>query len=758
MSAFPDSVRWFSTVLLVTLACAPVARLLAARLPDRGAFIASPIGLLTMIWPIWFLASVSPVPFTTAGLWITTAVVAAVGWGVLYRNGGVDRAWLAHLAVAQLIALVAFAGYIWLRGYTPQINSTEKPMDMALLASSARATEMPPPDPWMAGETINYYYLGYLQHGSLARMSGVPTWVGFNLALATVFAMSITTAAGLGYNIVRTKFGLRLAIAAGALTSFLVVLAGNLKAPLEFVRNPESTWNTFWWQGIGWQSSRVVVDNSEGITINEFPSFSFILGDLHPHVMALPFTMVALTIAINLLYRPQIESGSKLTVYGPIALSGAVIGSLYPLNSWDYPTYLLAAIVALLFAYGWTKPALFRILALGVASIAAWIPFWVTFVPFAGGNEEDISDTVRAIPVLGRIATTVSTYSGNRTSAGEFLTIFGLPWLIAVVILGIEIGRRGRGKAIKVPRSAVVISIVVSIVALGLPAPVLILAGAPVAAALWLLINRDPDDLELPIITSLIAAGFALVLVTEFFYIRDDFGNRMNTLFKVYYQVWTLIGVAAAISLIRLWRYSSRSPRGSGLLGIAFAALFLIGGAYPVISAETWTEWQGPRDWKGLDASAYIDRTAPDDLASIHWLNENAEEGDVVLEAPGCSYTVNSGVPTGRIATFTGVPNIMGWTGHERQWRGGQPRLLTDIGERVQEIQTLYADPSDIALLDRYGVTLLYIGSFERNGTDQCESAGPFAAVMESGYPGEGWNEVFSSGDSRIYRRISQTQ
>ena len=753
MSAFPDSVRWFSTVLMVTLACAPVARLVAARLPDRGAFIATPIGLLSVVWPIWFLASISPVPFTSTGLWITTIVIAAAGWGLLFKQRGIDRSWLIHLLVAQAIALIAFAGYIWLRGYTPQINSTEKPMDMALLASSARSTEMPPPDPWMAGETINYYYLGYLQHGSLSRMSGVPTWVGFNLALATVFSMSVTAAAGLGYNIVRAKFGLRLAVAAGALTTFLVVVAGNLRAPLEFVRNPGETWETFWWQGIGWQSSRVVVDNSEGITINEFPSFSFILGDLHPHVMALPFTLVALVMAINLLQRPEHEPESRLLIYGPTALSGAVIGALYPLNSWDYPTYLVAAIAALLISFGWNKRALYRILTLGIASVVAWIPFWLTFVPFAGGNEEDISETVRSIPVLGRLATTVSTYSGSRTSAGEFLTIFGLPWFIAMAILAIEIGRRSQGRPIRVSRTTVVVAIIVAVVALGLPAPVLVLAGAPMAAALWLLTSWDPDDLELPIIASLIAAGFSLVLVTEFFYIRDDFANRMNTLFKVYYQVWTMIGVAAAISLIRLWRYASDRPWGRRVLGAVFAAVLLIGVAYPVISAKTWTEWQGPRDWNGLDASAYIERTAPDDLAAILWLNDNAEDGDVVLEAPGCSYTVNSGVPTGRIATFTGVPNIIGWTGHERQWRGGQPILLNEIGRRVQDVQAFYSDPTDSALLDRYGVTLLYVGSFEINGTDQCDTAGPFASVTEPGFPGEAWTEVFSSGESKIFRR-----
>jgi uncharacterized membrane protein len=333
--------------------------------------------------------------------------------------------------------------------------------------------------------------------------------------------------------------------------------------------------------------------------------------------------------------------------------------------------------------------------------------------------------------------------------------VFGVPWLIAVLALALEVVRASRAGGAKVPREFTVAGVVLFVLAIGIPAPVLVLAGVPLAAALWLLARPAADDPERMIIAALFAAGFGLILITEFFYIQDVFNGRLNTLFKVYYQVWTLFGVAAAISCIRIWRLGAGRPGTRPALAAGVIVALLLGTAYPVISAKGWTEWQGPREWTGLDGAAYLDEIAPDDLAAIEWLTNNAEEEDVVLEAPGCSYEVNGGEPTSRVAAFTGVPTVIGWAGHERQWRGGQDDLYNEIDPRRQEVEAMFAAPGDPANFDFRGVTLLFVGTFERDGTPACELAGPFPAVNDASYPGPGWTEVFASGDTRIYRRES---
>ena len=204
-----------------------------------------------------------------------------------------------------------FAAYVWLRGFTPQILGTEKPMDVAFLASSMRAVAMPPPDPWFAGEPINYYYLGYLLHGVVGRLADVPPEIGFNLALATVFSTTVVATFGLAWNLLSTWAGRVLAVSGAAFAAFAVAMAGNLHAPLRLLQDAPATISAGWWagDGIGWRSSRIVCDGPRvknecpfpaTETINEFPFFSFLLGDLHPHVMALPYSLVAIGLAWNL--------------------------------------------------------------------------------------------------------------------------------------------------------------------------------------------------------------------------------------------------------------------------------------------------------------------------------------------------------------------------------------------------------------------------------------------------------------------------
>ena len=153
--------------------------------------------------------------------------------------------------------------------------------------------------PWFAGEPINYYYVGYLLYGAVGRLSGVAPEIGFNLALATVFSTTAVAAFGVAWNAIRPWLGPRPAVAGGLFAIFAVASSGNLYA-WRLIQDPSSTVSAWWWDsitGIGWRSSRIVCDGARvdnrcpfpaTETINEFPFFSFLLGDLHPHLMALP--------------------------------------------------------------------------------------------------------------------------------------------------------------------------------------------------------------------------------------------------------------------------------------------------------------------------------------------------------------------------------------------------------------------------------------------------------------------------------------
>jgi YYY domain-containing protein len=783
MSWFDEIARWYLVTLAAGLAVAPLCAWLFRRIPGHGAFFARPVGLLAVVWPVWFLAGISPFPYRDLTLVLAWIAVAAASWSVAWRYRFLSSEWLRPWLAAEATFLIAFLAFLWFKGYVPKIAGTEKPMDAAFLSATMRATDMPPADPWMAGETINYYYLGYLINGTIARIADLPSWIAFNLALASVFAMSVAAAAGLAWGLVRSNFGPRVAVAAGAFAAFLIMIAGNMRGPIELLRDRDYTWNTFWYQNIGWRSSRVIVDNGQsldGETIQEFPSFSFVLGDLHPHVHALPFTIVILALAVSLFRRVHADwDPFAWRNWGEFVATGLILGALYPLNSWDFPTYGVAIAVALAFSTGLNWDWVQQIVVLGVVAVVAWSPFWVSFVPFSGPGNQDLT----SIPGLRFIQKNLAGYSGERTSAGEYLTVWGLLWAIAMVFLIVETiatwPERSEPAADAPPqppymRGAIVAAVLIFVlIAMAIPAPVLVLAGIPIALAarlIWLRMDGARDLTML--VCVLYAAGWGITVLTEFFYIRDVFNSRFNTLFKIYYQVWTLLGIAAAIAIALLWqRAAASAPRRSALTA-ALAVGFAAGLVYPVVSIKTWFDYLNPsRDWAGLDGLAphgteafILDPANPvgntgksrDDVSAIRWLNEHARPGDVILEAAGCGYTINGELPTSRFSAFTGVPTVIGWNGHEGQWRGGQPDLLAQIDPRAGDVSSMFGDPDPVAnpLFDQYGITLLVVGDLEKYGVndEDCTRAGPYESITVPGYPGEGWTLVYD-GQTKIYRR-----
>jgi uncharacterized membrane protein len=253
--------------------------------------------------------------------------------------------------------------------------------------------------------------------------------------------------------------------------------------------------------------------------------------------------------------------------------------------------------------------------------------------------------------------------------------------------------------------------------------------------------------------TGLYALGFALLIGTEFLYIQDLFATRMNTIFKVYYQVWTIFAVATAISIVVLWR--EIRPRAFARPAVAaFSTVAVLAGlVYPIVASRQWTDHF--QEWRGLDGMAYVEGFAPDEVAAIEWLLANAAPDDVILEAAGCSYGYTGGVPHNRASAFTGIPTVIGWGWHESQWRNGTPEQLA-IGPRQTDVRNLYEEPTE-SLLDRYDITLLYVGNVERLESPRCDSTGPYPAVDSPSFPGPGWEPVFTSGEVAIYRRTPVT-
>src|SRR5215217_8659883 len=329
------ALRFFVLIEVLGLAATPLAAVAFARLPGRGVAFAKPLGLLLATWLVWIGGSLGVIP-NGLGAWIGAVVVLAAAGALAWRRlrpplwDADGRRWLLW---SEGLALAAFAVMALLVAYSPDVWQTEKPMDMAFLNAAGGAETFPPEDPWMAGEDLNYYYLGHLMAAGLVRLTGVAPDVGYNLAVATFFALSVVAAFGLAGALAGR-------VSAGLWGVGLCILAGTLGAGLELLREGGPL------RGYDWFGASRVIEG----TINEFPAFSFTLADLHAHVMAIPFSLLALAFGLQLAVAgppppPRPQAALELV------LTAIAVGTLYAINAWSFPVVaglvLLGAVVRL---------------------------------------------------------------------------------------------------------------------------------------------------------------------------------------------------------------------------------------------------------------------------------------------------------------------------------------------------------------------------------------------------------------------------
>jgi uncharacterized membrane protein len=271
----------------------------------------------------------------------------------------------------------------------------------------------------------------------------------------------------------------------------------------------------------------------------------------------------------------------------------------------------------------------------------------------------------------------------------------------------------------------------------------LLLFGAWTLQILWRVLNTDePNRMDAAALVC-VAIGLFVLVLTEVVYIRDAFDGganyRMNTVFKFYYQAWVLLGLGGAYGAYRAWHVlRGYFPPAYSLSAAAVLALGALGAAVQTVNIPNYVVYAA--GVQSLDGSAWLQQTAPGDYAAIRWLRGHAGGNPVVLEAEGPEYLVSG--PFGRISTFSGLPTVMGWAGHEDQWRPGN----ADIGVRVTDVHTIYSTPDPVIarrLLRQYGVRFVVVGSMERQAYGSSPSGlAKFPRFMKP---------VFSSAGTTIY-------
>jgi uncharacterized membrane protein len=714
----------------------------------------------------------------------------------------------------------------------------EKFMEIAFLNATLESAEFPPHDPWLSGFAISYYYFSYVMMAVMTRLSGVLSGIGFELYDALTFALTVTGAFGVVYDMVASRTSgastERQPVRYGLLGSLFVAVMGNLEGLLEALYAkgllPDSFWrwidipnlieagrvtgalypgHGWWW----WRASRVLRDRNllgEPMPLNpidEFPFFSFLLGDNHPHVLALPFVLLAIALALNLLRR-QWEPARSEEHPGPAAwwhpaayaldcdwgLFAAYalgLGALGFLNTWDFPIYLGLVVLA----YGAGRytatgeplsSVLQRMLVLGVSLILAgallYLPFYVGFSSQASGVLPYLLPPTRLAQyllmfgpfvfvaawfLLAQLLTSADRRQALISAAQSWVVVAALPLVALILVLSLvvltEPGRQFIQDLLSDPQIQQIVGSsgpgpalrAILLARLRDPWLFLTLSVLIAVAAVHILRPQRGRNASRPIAPSdqfaalLFLCGLGLTFVVEFLYLRDTFGVRMNTIFKFYYQAWVMLGCASAYGV--WWVLRDVEGRLGDTVQTAFligtASLVAAGMVYPFMAS--YSRVQGFETEPNLNGAINIARSHPDDWAAIEWLRANAGSSvPVILEAPGGSYAYE-----GRISAFTGYPAVLGWALHESQWRGN----YVEQGKREPDVQAIYTTGDDqlaLDLLHRWDVDYVIVGPPERSYVEElCSAPERQCAPAESLQKFDSLlNTVFEQGRTTVYR------
>ncbi len=774
-------VAWLLAVEAIYLASLPLALYLFRPLPDRGMVLARILGLLAVSYVAWLAVSLGWTTFSRSAILVGFAAVASLSWVALAAAWQDTVAFLRArwrlLLLGEIVFLAAFLAFVAVRAGNPDLwhpyRGGEKPMELAYLNAVVRSTLMPPYDPWFAGGYLNYYYWGYFVVAVLVRITSIVPTTAFNLAVPLFFALTLTGAYSLVYNLAEGVRGPReiyrdggelppgppwrrwvgriLAsgrspVCAGLLGGLLVAVMGNLDGVVQLA---QGVWKTaVLGQGFPafdfWRSSRLVpslpsVDPSPlafwlpdpasaaaemSPHITEFPFFTFLFADLHPHLMVIPFTLLAAGLGLALAVGFS-RARPPWTVAVGVVLAVS-LGALGAINSWDYPAYLLLT-WALLGLAAWSRAgsAAARLgwwcaLAAGVTvlSLLAFYPFHQNYETFDAG-------------------VAVSRW---RTPLDRYLGIHGLFMFIVITFLvATLLPPRTRGASWRTlvawhparlvaaqPWDAALLAL--ALLAVGFFA----LAGYWTAAVLltlllltarvaWrVLTGAEPAPAKqfrlVPLV--LLALALSIGIGLDLVRLQGDIG-RMNTLFKYYLEAWVLLGLASSALLAHLTLGGFFRRRWAAGLWLGALGLLLASGLiYTVLGTRARLADRFALLPPTLDGAAYMAQAVRTeegkpvalrgDLAAIRWLQDNVAGSPVVLEAHHEQYRWN-----GRISSYTGLPTVLGWPWHQIQQRTPYEMAIRKRAADVAEMYNTLDMSQAEALLRQYEVQYIVVGELE---------------------------------------------
>ncbi len=650
---------WWLNLTILGLVFLPLTFILFKKFKDGGYIFSKIIGIGILSYSVFIISLLKVFPFSFYSIFFFLSIFLAINLYLVKRFSLFKELikiynWMIFEEILFLFSLITWA---YIRSFSPEINGLEKFMDFGFINSILRSSYFPPKDIWFPPFAINYYYFGHLYTAVLTKMSFIPSQITYNLSIATLFALTLTSSFSIGLNVIKTN-KIKIKVGNGLLSALLVTLGGNLHTIYSLfkdynVENVLPFWrlnfsintfpNNYWYPN----ATRFIP-----FTIHEFPLYSFVVSDLHGHVLDIPFVLLTIALILSLFEYKDISI--KRVVFICLFLS-----LMYMTNAWDGGIYLLLLLISVFILIFKSRKKIrnlansyVRFLSIIFFSFVIFIlPFSINFKPFVSGIGILCSPSfLTQIKQLGPFL-----FEANHCQSSpvwQLVILYGFFYFWAIVLL----------------------------------------------VYWWLKKFKNLNAF----ILILIFFSTLLILLPEFIYFKDIYPQhyRANTMFKLVYQAFILLSIVSSYSITTV--LTTKLKILFAILTIPLLSLVFI---YPKFAIDSY--YKSLKGRMSLDGINYISQKYPEDYDVIRWIDKNINGQPTILEAQGDSYTDYE-----RLSANTGLPTVLGWTVHEWLWRGE----YSIPAPRIKDIEIIYESENLVEvkkLLKKYQIEYVYVGVLE---------------------------------------------
>ncbi len=670
--------KWWFLFFLIGISFLPLTSKIFYSFLDKGYIFSKILGVLFISYTIFVLASLHVLKFTTVNIVLVWILLTLIQVFFLRKEKFEFKKYLKVFAFEELIFFISLLIWSFVRAHQPDIHDLEKYMDFGFINSILRSEYFPPKDMWLTPLSINYYYFGHLFTAVITKISQIPSFITFNLMIATIFAFTFTLSFSIGINLIQKirNFSLKKSVLLGLLFGYIVAFSGNLQTIYSLFKsyngeNPVPFWNlalsistfpnSYWYPN----ATRFIYH-----TIHEFPLYSFVVADLHGHVLDIPIVITLIGIALVMFLENKIRISLVL-------ITTFLISMAYMTNAWDGLIYL-GLFVNILFFLEFIKNKNEKIpkrLAISVFNAFKYIfLIGVGFIVFTFAFSQNFSPFASGIGV---------------NCAPDFLT--------KLEKLGPFLFEKGQCQHSPIWQLGILYGFFI-----------FMLVG-------FFIFIRKKKIISSDYFVGIISFfSLLLIIVPEIIYLKDIYTGhfRANTMFKLTYQAFIMLSISSSYILIRI--VSSFKSQFKNKLSKIFFVVFIFGGVWLFFLVSIYPYFAIPsgygdlKKYKGLNGINYLKEIKKSDYDAIVWINKNIKGQPVILEAQGDSYTDYA-----RISANTGLPTVLGWTVHEWLWRGSY-----DVPSvRFDDIKNLY-ETTDLEearkIIEKYNITYVYIGIMEK--------------------------------------------